>query len=123
MYKMCKTIQSSNVAENVDEESAVCIEEVISLSPTKSHKDNEELGLIDNSDMKDLVNYSESKKTVSSNYITCLTDSGTMSHIFKDEGLLPPNRKYVCQQSQRNVISHKMQRNFDSPRNIWNTEN
>ena len=87
MYKVCKNIQSSHVAKNVDEESAIFIEEVISLPLNKSHKENEELSLIDNFDIENLVNYSESKKTLSSNYIMCLMDSNTTSHIFRDEGL------------------------------------
>ena len=85
-YKMCKTIQSSQVAENVNEELAVFIEEVISSPPNNSYKDDEELCLINNLDVEDLVNYSEYKKTASSNYIMCLVDSGTMSHIFREEG-------------------------------------
>ena len=88
MYKVCKTIQSSHVAKNVDEETAVCIEEVISLSPSELHKEDEELSLIDNFDIEDLVNYSKSKKTISSDYIMCLVDSGTTSHVFRDKGLL-----------------------------------
>ena len=69
------------------QKSAVFIEEVINLPTSESYKEYEELSLIDNSDIKDLVNYSEFKKTLLSNYITCLADSSTTSHVFRDEGL------------------------------------
>ena len=87
VYKVCKNIQNSHVTENVDEESAIFIEEVISLPASESHKEDEKLSLIDNSNIEDLVNYSEFKKTFISDYIMCLVDSGTTSHIFRDDCL------------------------------------
>lgn len=73
--------QNSHVADADKEESVVFIKEMKEVTiPSKVEEDD--YSLLEPLDIKENVYYADKENMTSVNYIECLVDSGTTSHIF-----------------------------------------